>query len=83
MPIQTQICTLCCAPVSRTAPFSRKPVGLIANKNANLGGKIGLILLVFCLFSRLNLTQLCYQFPSWVETREAICGIGERRMNTP
>ncbi|CAA2984206.1 Hypothetical predicted protein [Olea europaea subsp. europaea] len=37
MPIQTQICTLCCAPVSRTAPFSRKPVGLIANKNANLG----------------------------------------------
>ncbi|CAI9755431.1 unnamed protein product [Fraxinus pennsylvanica] len=37
MQIQTQIYTLCCAPVLKTAAFSRKPVGLIANKNANLG----------------------------------------------
>ncbi|KAL2517076.1 Stress responsive alpha-beta barrel domain protein [Abeliophyllum distichum] len=35
MQIQTQLCTPCCAPVSRTAVFSRKPVGLITNKNSN------------------------------------------------
>ncbi|KAL2544050.1 uncharacterized protein Fot_13283 [Forsythia ovata] len=35
MQIQTQICTPCCAPVTRTAVFSRKPVGLITKKNLN------------------------------------------------